>query len=122
MSSSRVLNGEPRPKGRRILTQKALKGDELPETYFTTPLSPPSPAERPYVRIKSAGNPVVNHIIELDRPWERQSIDLQTAIVAPTAAWSKIATVPIADVAREDSHFDSRFIDDYHAVKRRKSA
>ena len=73
MSSNRILDGEPRPKRRRILPKKALEGDELsrgtasqpielPETQFTTQPSQPSlpePAERPCVPTKSTDNPDV---------------------------------------------------------------
>ena len=43
--------------------------------------------------------PDVSHIIELDRPWELQLIDLQTTIVAPTVASSNAATVVVLDNA-----------------------
>ena len=135
MSSNWILDGESRPKRRRTLTQKALEGDELPqntasqpielpETQFTTPLSPslsPELTEQPCVLTKPADNPDISHIIEVDQPWELRLIDLQKAIVAPTVASSQAATVAIVEVAREDSRedvgdFDSHFTDDYDGI------
>jgi hypothetical protein len=113
------------PKRCRVLTQKALDGDELPrgatsqpiELPKTQPDAPPPPLLS-NIPAKVAVNLLVGQVIGAPkRPWELQLLESQPAIAASAVA-SKAVTVTTVeeDSGEELSGFDARFVDDFEGI------
>ena len=122
-------SNDGRGKRRKIKTQRAIEGDqlpagtasqpiELPETQLSAPLLPSPPAEAAVeAAVEAAADPLVGRVIGVaERPWELQVLESQV-IAAPSSA-SKAATEASVDEDQDEvaGGFDAEFTDDYNGI------